>query len=185
MDVLKPVLEVLSVINRQELVLNNLEDIFFQLEVDFLEKTSQLRCDFLFDFLVHVFSLGLHLLLKKKSALVQFSTVLLLVLVDALLQVSYLGLQSVDQLTVIVFGSGQFGEFLLDECPDCVRVDPFLHGGLARERLISFVVGERRVVGLLIGLDVGEDGGSFEHSASQVGIPPLRLVPRSSIHANI
>ena len=85
MDVLKSVLKVLSVINRQELVLNNLGDIFFQLEVDFLEKTSQLRCDFLFDLLVHAFSLGLHLLLQKQSALVQFSTVLLLVLVDSLL----------------------------------------------------------------------------------------------------
>ena len=85
MDVLKSVLEVLSVINRQELVLNNLEDIFLQLEVDFLEKTSQLRCDFLFDLLVHAFSLGLHFLLQKQSALVQFSTILLLVLVDSLL----------------------------------------------------------------------------------------------------
>ena len=185
MDVLKSILEVLSVINRQELVLNNLEDIFLQLEVDFLEKTSQLRCDFLLDFLVHVFSLGLHLLLKKQSALVQFCTILFLVLMDAFLQVSYLSLQSVDQLTVIVLGSGQSGEFLFDEYPNGFGVDPFLHGGLARERLISFVVGKRGVISLFLRLDVCKNGSPFEHGARQVGVPPLGLVPRSSVHAII
>lgn len=103
-DIIKSALDILTVADGQELILDVLEDVFLEFHVDFLEETSQLRSDLLLHFLVHPFGLRFEFLLENQTCLLYFGVVFFFILADAFLEVGYLSLESVDQLSVVLLG---------------------------------------------------------------------------------
>ena len=91
-NVVKSALNIFTIADGQELIFDVLEYVFFELNVNFLKETSQLRCDLLLHLLVHPFSLSLHFLLEGQTRLLNFCIVFFFVLADPFLEISYLGL---------------------------------------------------------------------------------------------